>query len=214
MTVKKVLIADDHSIIRRGLRYLLETYFSGLLITETESITQLKSLLADNQFTHLILDMQLKDGNIIEVFQQVRNQYPGLRIIIYTTSPEEIFGRRMLQLGADGFLSKQSAEDEVVRALKMFFDGHNYISHFVEKQLKDNRSRNFTDFNPFSELSEREIAVLNYLLKGESVKDISNQLQLKSSTVATYKARIFDKLGVSNTMDIRNLADLHNYHTS
>ena len=214
MSSIKVLIVDDHSIIRRGLRFLLETYFRSLYISETESIKLLNQMLEEGAFTHLVLDMQLKDGNIIDVFQQIRAKYPELRIIIYTTSPEEIFGKRMLQLGANGFLSKQSQEEEVVRALRIFFEGGTYISSFLEQQMKEQKTGKLDNINPFNELSEREISVLNYLLKGETVKDISVRLQLKSSTVATYKARIFDKLGVSNTMDIRNLADLHLYHTS
>ncbi len=209
-----ILIADDHVIIRRGLRLLIETHFGKHSISEVDSLSSLEVLLKTQPFTHLLLDMQLQDGNILQMLSQIRETYPAIRILIYTMSPEEIFGKRVMQLGANGFLSKQSTEDEVINAIGMFFNNRNYMSPQLQEIISaDHFSKNNVT-NPIKTLSDREALVFNYLLKGEGLKEIAAKLDIKSNTVATFKARIFDKLGVSNLIDLRNLAEMYNYTTS
>lgn len=198
-----LLIADDHVIIRRGLKFLLETHFGKIKITETDSTKGILSALKHTAFTHLILDMQLTDGNILEIFGQVHEKYPSLPVLIYSMSPEEIFGKRMLQLGASGYVNKQCSEDEVIRAMEIFFSGRKYMSQITSENKKKKE-------NPFENLSEREMEVLLMLLKGKGVKEIASRLDLKSNTVATFKARIFDKIGVNNIIDLQNSARLYN----
>ena len=171
-------------------------------------------IMAKQKMTHLILDMQMQDGNIIEIFSQIKTLYPEVYTIIYTMSAEEIFGKRMLQLGADGFISKLSTEQEVIKAFGLFLNGKKYISAKLQEQLSNEHlNKSFTE-NPIEKLSDREIIVLNYLLKGEGVKSIAGQLNIKINTVATFKARLFNKLGVSNIIDLRNLTELYNYQSS
>jgi DNA-binding NarL/FixJ family response regulator len=208
-----VLIADDHVIIRRGLIFLIESNFGKLKIEETDSVKGLLELIGQKPFTHLILDMQLVDANIMEVFPQLRKDYPSAQMLIYTMSPEEIFGKRLLNLGADGFLSKQSHEKEILKALSLFFNNQRYISSNLQKSALL-ASQTEQEKNPFLNLSDRETIVLNYLLKGEGVKEIAARLNVKVNTVATFKARLFDKLGVSNLMDMRNMASLYNFQYS
>jgi two-component system invasion response regulator UvrY len=126
-------------------------------------------------------------------------------------SPEEIFGKRMMQMGAHGFLNKQSSEQEVIRALDLFFRGRKYASQQLMDQLNDEQSKKGEIKNPFLQLSDRETEVLIHLLKGESVKEIANHFNIKSNTVATFKARLFDKIGVSNLIDLQNMARLYNF---
>jgi DNA-binding NarL/FixJ family response regulator len=128
-------------------------------------------------------------------------------------SPEEIYGKRMLDMGATGFLSKQSSEAVVIEALDLFLSGKAYIS----RELKERMSRDdlkFTPESPIDSLSDRELIVMNYIMKGTGVKEISLKLDLKPTTVATYKARIFNKLGVSNVMDMRNVLEVYKYANS
>ncbi len=203
-----LLIADDHVIIRRGLKFLLETHFGKIKITETDSTKGIQSTLKHTAFTHLILDMQLTDGNILEIFGEIHQKYPTLPVMIYSMSPEDIFGKRMLQLGAAGYLNKQCSEDEVIRAMELFFSGRKYISQNLTNQLSNENSKKKE--NPFENLSEREMEVLLLLLQGKGVKEIASRLDLKSNTVATFKARIFDKIGVNNIIDLQNSARLYN----
>jgi DNA-binding NarL/FixJ family response regulator len=206
-----LLIADDHVIIRRGLKFLLESHFGKINIHETDSNKGILSALIQNNFTHLVLDMQLTDGNVIEIFNEVHRQYPELPILIYSMSPEEIFGKRMMQLGAAGYLNKQSSEDEVIRAMDSFFKEKKYMSQKLSQLISSENKKKKE--NPFENLSEREMEVLLMLLKGKGVKEIASHLDLKSNTVATFKARIFDKLGVNNIIDLQQTAKLYNLPT-
>jgi len=208
-----ILIADDHAIIRRGLRFLIESHFGEMVIYETESTTGILTNLEKFQITHLILDMQLQDGNAMEIFNEIRNRYPLLRILVYTMNPEDLFGKRMLQFGADGFLNKQSTEAEVIHALELFFRGKKYISESLQDQIDHEMMKKNVNNNPFLQLSDRETEVLIYLLKGSTVKEIAGHLDLKSNTVATFKARLFDKIGVSNLIDLQNMARMYHFQT-
>jgi two-component system, NarL family, invasion response regulator UvrY len=208
MLPKLILLADDHVIIRRGLKLLLDNYFNRDPLIEAESTKDILLQLEKYPITHMILDMQLQDGNVMEILPTIKRKYPQAHILIYTMSSEDIFGVKMLKMGATSFLSKQSDEEEVVKALNLFLSGRTYTSNNLKDILgavKNQKS------NPLQALSERELSVLGRLLKGESVKEISNQLALKPTTVATYKARIFEKLGVNNIIDLNNIADLNNF---
>ncbi len=209
-----VLIADDHVIIRRGLKFLLTSHFGELTIQETETTQGLMKLMSEHAFTHLILDMQLQDGNVMEVYSDLRKKYPAVYILIYTMSPEEVFGKRMLHLGANSFLNKQSNEPEVIRALELFFQGRKYVSQQLQDLLSVEQSKKGDHSNPFLQLSDRETEVLIHLLKGAAVKDIAQHFDVKSNTIATFKARIFDKIGVSNLIDLQNAARIYNFQVT
>lgn len=213
-TLPVVLIADDHVIIRRGLKFLLNSHFGELPIQETETTQGLLKLMGEHTFTHLILDMQLQDGNVMEVFSDLRKKYPDVQILIYTMSPEEVFGKRMLHLGANSFLNKQSNEPEVIRALHLFFKNKKYVSPQLQDMLSNEQSKKGDHTNPFLHLSDRETEVLMHLLKGAAVKDIAQHFDVKSNTIATFKARIFDKIGVSNIIDLQNAARIYNFQVT
>lgn len=203
-----ILLADDHVIIRRGLKVILDQYFPKGLILETDTTSGILRLLKDHPITHLILDMQLADSNVLEVFPIIRGQFPDLPIMIYSMSPEDIYAPRMMSSGAQCFLSKQSDESEVIRAMDLFFRGQKYLSPHLRELYNE---RPTLGANPISMLSERELTVFNRLLKGEGVKDISEGMNLKITTIATYKARIFEKTGANNLMELRKIADVYQY---
>lgn len=207
---KCVLIVDDHVIIRRGMKFILESNFGIEEFLETESCQGLMEIMASRKVTHIVLDMQLNDGNVIEVLSDLVTKYPDVRILVYTMSPEEIFGARIMNMGVAGFLNKQANEKEVIHALDVFFRGQKYYSQLVKEQLANAQGQE-SKGDPFRELSDRELTVMSYLLKGEGIKDISSRLNIKSSTVATFKARIYNKLGVSNVIDLKNLAEIYKF---
>ena len=209
MTKPHILIADDHSVIRTGMKYLLARYFNNIETSEADACSTLTNSLSKEIYTHLILDMQLGDCNSMELVPQILEQYPDLHILIYTMSPEAIYGKRLIQMGALGFLSKQEQEETLIKALKLFLKGQPYLSEELRKNLEQDPSRTSPNASPFDELSEREMMVLRLLLQGLRVKEISNRLDLKMSTVATYKVRIFEKLSVNNLSDVHRLADVY-----
>lgn len=205
----KVLITDDHAVIRTGLKFLIQSNFENISIGEADSYQKLVDELHHKNYTHLIADLQLGDANFVEHFATITHQFPALFTLIYSMSPEQIFAKRLTAQGALGFLSKQSNEEEIVRALGLFFAGRNYVSRTQQELDKFNFKEKEKTANPFEELSEREMAVAYYIISGLRVKEIAVKLDLGITTVATYKARIFEKLGINNNMDLKNLANLH-----
>jgi two-component system, NarL family, invasion response regulator UvrY len=204
----RLLIVDDHVIIRRGLKFILESNFNISKITETDSCIEVKRILGSEPYTHIILDMQLNDGNALEIVSELIDKHKNTSILIYTMSPEEIFGARLINMGVSGFLNKQVSETEVIFALNKFFSGEKYLSNSL-KELIEGKKSNDKNQGIYKDLSERELTVLQYLVKGMGIKEISNKLNVKSSTVATFKARIFNKLGVSNIIELKNLSELY-----
>jgi two-component system, NarL family, invasion response regulator UvrY len=204
----KLLLADDHVIIRRGLKVMIDNHFLKTPIFEADTNRSVLRILENEAITHAILDMQLQDGNILEVFQQIRQLYPQIKVLVYTMNAEEIYGPRMIQMGASGFLSKNSDEAEVKKALELFFQGRDYLSTALHDRLTEKKQQKES---PLELLSEREMSVLNRLLQGESVKEISVALDLKATTVATYKARLFEKLLVTNIIDLRKVVELYQH---
>jgi DNA-binding NarL/FixJ family response regulator len=212
--MKKILLSDDHSITRRGLRYLLTTHFTGFAIDETQSINDTVSHLKSNPCDFAIFDLQLSDGNMIEVLQDIVAHYPQLRILIYSMCNEDIYGKRLLQMGCKGYLNKNADEEEVIRALQIFLSGQNYISYRLNNLLVNELrgSKNKQTENPFITLSNREVEVTHHLLIGKGVKEISGQMHLHANTVVTYKNRIFEKLAIHNLVELSNLAKLYNFN--
>jgi two-component system invasion response regulator UvrY len=204
-----ILIADDHAVIRTGMKYLLERHFKDVVTSEADACSTLMASLEKEKYTHLILDMQLGDCNSFERVPEILAQYPDMLVMIYTMSPEAIYGKRLLQMGVLSYLSKEEEEETLIIALTQFLEGRPYISESLRSSMMLEQGRNKPSSNPFDDLSEREMVVLRYLLQGQRVKEIANKLDLKMSTVATYKVRIFEKLNVKNVADMHRLADVY-----
>lgn len=209
MSYSRILIADDHAVIRTGLKYLLAYHFKEVVTGEADACSTLSSCLEKESYTHLILDMQLGDCNSLERIPEILSKHPNLQVMVYTMSPEAIYGKRLLQMGVLSFLSKEEEEETLITALKLFLEGRPYISESLRSVIEQEQGRTGKSANPFDELSEREMAVLRFLLQGLRVKEIANRLDLKMSTVATYKVRIFEKLNVNNVADMHRLADVY-----
>jgi two-component system invasion response regulator UvrY len=204
-----VLIADDHEIIRYGLRSLIEANIPGSGVTEAESYETLTSILRQKTFTHLVLDLQLADINIIEKFPVIREKYPHMRIMAYGMFNEMIYTKLLLNMGADGFLHKECTQAETIFALQQFLATGFYISpRIILHQLSPDHD-DVSSYNPFLRLSFKEMQMANLILHGESAKQIQYSMQLKSSTVSTLKTRIFGKLQVGNIIELVKLAATH-----
>jgi two-component system, NarL family, invasion response regulator UvrY len=211
--MKKILICDDHSIIRRGLKFILSNHFPEYEIKEVHSIKDTLTSIKNNKPNFAILDLQLSDGNMIEALPNIIGLYPKLDILIFSMSAEEIYAKRILQMGTKGFLHKNADEEEVLRALTIFLSGQNYISQKLNdimiNDLRGNSGK--INENPFANLSMREVEVTRHLLEGDNIKDISQRMDLHANTVVTYKHRLFDKLSIRTLVDLGNLARIYNF---
>jgi DNA-binding NarL/FixJ family response regulator len=211
------MVVDDHVIIRRGLRNLITSRISGAEVVDAPDLEMLLQELAkEDPPTIVILDLQLPDGNALDRLQELRAIYPRVRFLIYSMNLERIFGPRVLAMGCAGYLSKDSSEDEVIRALQIVQLGGTYIGTETEMRMLDKHGDvdKRSGSNPYERLSGRELRVLDELLSGIGVKEISVRMGLGISTVATYKARLFEKLGISNLMELQASARANGYRNS
>jgi two-component system invasion response regulator UvrY len=205
-----VLIAGAHGIIRYGLKGLIEEHIPGCVITEAENYDILLRSLQEGDFTHLLLDLQLYAGDMLEKFSAIRKDYPALYIMAYSAFNEVAYAKLLISIGANGFLSKDSSQAEIIFALQQFINHNFYVSSkVVRPQFFTEIDKEESNNNLFSSLSPREMQMTSLLLKGDTAKQIQNVLHLKSSTVSTLKTRIFEKLRVSNIIELIKLAEAH-----
>jgi len=211
-SLKKILIADDHAIVSKGLVYIFDLNFPDCAITEVATIKEALKQLSTKTFTHLILDLNLTDGYSLDYIPSIIEENPLLYILVYSMASEDIFARKLLAMNTSGFLSKASTGAEVVQALSIFLQGGVYKSKHLRASL--NHLNNKAEENIFLKLSVSEHRVLNLILNGKRTKEISAELKLADQTIATFKSRIFKKLGTDNVFEIKKLAELNGINFS
>jgi DNA-binding NarL/FixJ family response regulator len=203
------LIADDHMIVRRGLQNLLHDQFGAAEVQEASTCKELLARLEHWEPDVLILDLQMTDGSALEHLEGICASHPHMRVLVYSMRSEKIYAQRVLALGGVGFLSKESSEEEVVRAIRRVLQGMEYLSPSTELRIMDKGLDPASMADPFSLLSDREIEVMEDLLQGLGVKEISVRFGVQPTTIATYKSRLFEKLGVTNLLELQSLVALH-----
>jgi two-component system, NarL family, invasion response regulator UvrY len=196
-----ILIADDHSIIRKGLKLYLQLNLSYTNITEVATCHDLMNELVKKKYTHLVLDLILSDGNTLEIIPNIRRVYPELNIMVFSMQPHEVYGEALKQYGINYYMFKSVGEEEIIENLRKFLKN--------ESLGKKNSLDSFKG-NPFSTLAPRELEVLHYVLKGIGTKEISETLNLKMNTISTVKNRIFEKTNAINIKELMQLATLYN----
>lgn len=205
-----ILIADDHTIVRYGTTLIIKELFPGGLVSEAVNFNQALKLMDSQPFDLLILDINIPGGNNLQMIDVVRLHQPRIKILIFSGYDEQLFALRYLQAGVDGYLVKHSPEDELKIALRTVLNNEKYISPTVKQHLLNGLStRNNIAKNPLHSLSNRELEVMQLLIKGSSVADIGTVLSLQISTVSTYKARIFEKLEVGNVIELAEKVRLY-----
>jgi DNA-binding NarL/FixJ family response regulator len=196
----KILIADDHSMIRKGLKLHMQLTLGFTDIQEVATCNDLMKELVKNKYTHLVLDIILSDGNTLEVIPNIRRVYPDLYILVFSMQPAEIYGEALKHYGINYYLSKSVGDEEIIQVLKKFL--HN------EEPLRNNNIQH--QDNPFKTLAPRELEILHYVLKGIGTKAIADTLNLKMNTISTIKTRIFEKTTAVNIKELMELATLYN----
>jgi two-component system, NarL family, invasion response regulator UvrY len=197
----KILITDDHSMIRKGLKLYLQINLGFTNITEASTCNELMKELVKNRYTHLILDIILSDGSSLEIIPNIRRVYPDLNIMIFSMQPAEVYGEALKQYGIKYYLSKSVGEDEILQMLNKFLNN---------ESPADKTNVFASEENPFSTLAPRELEILHYVLKGMGTKDIAETLNLKMNTISTMKTRIYEKTNAGNIKELMELASLYN----
>lgn len=209
----KILIIDDHSIIRVGITFLIRQEIPSAIIDEAKSGEVAVTLLKKNIYDLVILDVNIPGTDTIDFISYLLTATPHLNILIFTMNPEEWYGRRFLKMGVKGFLNKESPEDEIKKAIWTVLKGNRYISPALAQIISMDALEKKKE-NPFDELSNREFDVAMRLTRGDSVSVIAESLNLHASTVGTHKAHIFEKLGVQNIIQLADLARLYDANAS
>lgn len=200
LTPPAIIIADDHSMIRKGLKLHIQLNLGFTNIEEVGTCHDLMRELVKKKYTHLILDIILTDGSTLEIIPNIRRVYPELQILVFSMQPTEIYGEALKQYGIHYYLSKTVGDEEIIQVLQKFLQN--------ETPVKKN-SITHPD-NPFSSLAPRELEILHYILKGVGTKDIAETLNLKMNTVSTIKTRIYEKTNAGNIKELMELATLYN----
>jgi two-component system invasion response regulator UvrY len=202
--MKKILLAEDHSIVIKGISILFEAEFRDCTLDVVKNTGSLMNALKNNIYQLIIVDLQLEDGDTLHLVTDILSLYPHLNILIFSGNAEEIYAQKLYNDGVKGYLSKQSNDNLVIEAIKTTMQGNIYISEkFKNALLTENR--NPSQVNMLEKLTSREMDVANLMQQGKRPSEICRELNLQSSTVATYKMKIYAKLNITNVIELKQL---------
>jgi DNA-binding NarL/FixJ family response regulator len=204
----RILIADDHAVVRAGLRQFLEADPAIGEIGEAASGNEVLEKLRLGTWQLLLLDINMPDRSGLDILRQVRSTHPETRVLILSGFPERQYAVNVLRAGASGFLSKESAPDELLKAVKIVLSGRRYVSGALAEQLASDLDGDAQQ--PLhSKLSEREFQILCKLAAGRAVSEIAGELFISVKTVSTYRTRVLEKMNFKTNADLTAYA-LHN----
>jgi two-component system, NarL family, invasion response regulator UvrY len=201
----RVLIADDHPIVRRGLRDILAGEPQVTAVIEASHPQEVLDLARTSGCDVVVLDLGLPGRGGLDVLKELHREQPKLPVLILSMQPEEQYAVRALRAGAAGYLTKGAAPENLVAAIHKVVAGGRYISPAVAEQLAATVARDAAR-PPQELLSDREFEVLRLIASGKTVGDIAHQLALSVKTVSTYRARILEKMGMSNNAELMRYA--------
>ncbi len=202
------LIADDHIVVRQGVSLLIKELFQNPTIYQAGSFKDTFKILNETPIDLLVLDINFPDGNSLNIIADIKNSQPEIKILIFSGYDEDIYAMRYLNAGASGYLNKGSSEEEMKQALQSMFLSGKYITQKIKDRILDSYISK-TPINPLEQLSNREVEVARLLIKGYGNLEISEFLQVKKTTVSTFKNRIFEKLEIDNLASLIEIFHLY-----
>jgi len=197
----RILIVDDHAIVRRGLRALLSDEFHGAIFGEASDAHQAVEHLREHLWDFALLDITLPGKNGLDLLKDVAAEWPKLPVLVLSGHPEDQFAVRVLKAGAKGYMTKESAPEELAKAIRKILAGGRYVSPALAEKLASSVNRDVTR-SPHETLSDREYDVMSRIAAGKTVTEIAAELALSAKTISTYRARLLEKLGVKNSAEI------------
>jgi two-component system, NarL family, invasion response regulator UvrY len=204
----KILLADDHAVVRQGVKQILAEAFAESSFGEARNAHELLALVGSERWDIVVLDLNMPDSNGLEALKQIKQDHPQLPVLVLSMFPEDQYAVRTIRAGAAGYLNKESAPEELVQAIRKVLHGGQYISATVADELVL-YARNEDDQPLYKHLSDREYQVLCLIASGKEVKEISTELALSAKTVSTYRSRLLDKLNMKTNAELTYYA-IHN----
>ena len=203
-----MLVVDDHPVVRRGLIQTLTEAFPGVLLGEAANAQEAMEQIWNNEWDVVVLDVSMPGRSGLDVLKEVRQERSKLPVLVLSMYPEDEFALRVLQNGAAGYLTKQTAPHELVLAVKKVLSGGRYISNSVAERLAEHLDRDM-EKAPHHLLSDREYQVMCMLAAGKTVKEIGGELSLSIKTISTYRSRILEKMLIKNNAELMRYAVEH-----
>ena len=197
----RVLIVDDHAIVRRGLRELLSDEFHGAAFEEASDARQALELLRKKEWDVALLDIALPGKSGLELLKELKAEWPGLPVLVLSAHPEDQFAVRALKAGAGGYMTKECAPEELAKAVRKILAGGRYVSPTLAEALAMGVTKDLTR-TPHETLSDREYEVMSRIASGKTVTEIGEELSLSPKTISTYRSRVLLKLSVKNSAAI------------
>jgi two-component system invasion response regulator UvrY len=204
----RILVADDHELVRRGLRGLLKDAFPNLVFGEALDSGQTLGEVEKQNWDLVLLDINMPGRSGLDVLQDLKRLHPKLPVVVLSAFPEKDYAVRAFKLGASGYVSKQSASDELLAAVRKSLAGGRYITPSLAEALAANVAGE-SPAVPHELLSNRELQVLRLVALGKSLKEIAAALSLSEKTIGTYRSRISQKIGLSTNVELARYATLH-----
>ncbi|PCJ62730.1 MAG: hypothetical protein COA58_16820 [Bacteroidetes bacterium] len=197
----KILIADDHETVRHSVQANIKLRYSDSIIIQANSCKEVSEEIENQNFDLLILDLNMDHINPLTFISEILEKHKKLKILIFSMYAVETFGVRLMKMGVKGYANKEEPITNLMRGIDNVLNGFNYwssqISSLLVDQLENNQSTNLIDM-----LSDRELEVMLLLINGNTQKEISNTLSIHTSTIATYKNRILEKLNLKSFADL------------
>jgi two-component system invasion response regulator UvrY len=204
----RILLADDHAVVRQGVKQILATAYAQATFGEAQNSRELLDLVNSERWDILVLDLAMPGGNGLEALKQIKHDHPQMPVLILSMFPEDQYAVRTIVAGAAGYLNKESAPEELVQAVHKILHGGKYISASVADELVM-RARNENNQPLYKSLSDREYQVLCMIASGKEVKEISTELALSAKTISTYRARLLEKMNMKTNAELTHYA-IHN----
>jgi DNA-binding NarL/FixJ family response regulator len=197
----RILLADDHAVVRQGIKQILAKSIAQATFGEAKNGHEIRGLIASQDWDIVVLDLALPDGNGLEFLKQIKNDHPNLPVLILSMYPEEQYALRAIKAGAAGYLNKESAPEELVQAIHKILDGGEYVSASLAEELI--HYARHADNQPLHKtLSDREYEVLRLIASGKEVKHIAEELSLSAKTISTYRARLLVKMKMKTNAEL------------
>lgn len=205
MTMLKILIADDHEVVRRGIKEILLEGLSSIHIGEAGDTGALVEKALSDEWDIVISDLSMPGGGGIEALKKIRETKPDQKILIITIYPEEQYAVRVFQAGAYGFLNKDTAPDQLVKAVQLILQGKKYVQPTLAEKMTSLLGQQ-ANLLPHELLSEREMEVFLRLARGEAVSQIAKELEVTPNTISTYRSRILQKMDMNSNAGLTQYA--------
>jgi DNA-binding NarL/FixJ family response regulator len=201
----RILLADDHAVVRHGVKQILADAYAGATFGEAQNAHELLEMVGGKSWDIVVLDLNMPGGNGLEALKQIKLDHPQLPILILSMYPEDQYAVRTIRAGAAGYLNKESAPEELVQAIHKILHGGEYISADVADELV--QYARHEDGQPLHKhLSDREFQVLCLIASGKEVKEISSELGLSAKTISTYRARLLEKMNMKTNAELTHYA--------